>query len=55
MICDEVERWDRGGRLHREGTYVYVGLIHVVIKQKLTQHHKAIILFFFPKGRIGTT
>ena len=50
MICDEVEGWVRGGRLHREGTYVYVGLVHVVLKQKLTQHHKAIILlFFFPK------
>ena len=26
------------------GTYVYVWLIHFVIKQKLTHHYKAIIL-----------
>ena len=37
-----------GGREMQEGrdmgTYVYVELIHFVIKQKLTHHCKAIIL-----------
>ena len=27
-----------GGRLKREGTYVYLQLIHVVVWQQLTQH-----------------
>ena len=41
--------WDReGGRETQEGgdmgIYVYVWLIHFVIKQKLTHHCKAIIL-----------
>ena len=33
-----------GGRLKREGTYVYIQQIYVVVRQKLTQHCKAIIL-----------
>ena len=33
-----------GGRFKREGIYVYLWLIHVVIWQKPTQHCKAIIL-----------
>ena len=32
------------GWLKREGTYVHLGLIHVVVWQKPTQYHKAIIL-----------
>ena len=32
-----------GGRLTREGTRVYIQLIHTVVQQKLTQHCKAII------------
>ena len=41
MLCDHLEGWDReGGREMQEGrdmgTYVYVYLIHFVIKQKLT-------------------
>ena len=38
--------WGGGvkGRLRRDGTYVYLCLIHGVIQQKLTQHCKAIIL-----------
>ena len=32
------------GRLKREGTYIYLGLIHVDIWQKPTQYCKAIIL-----------
>ena len=33
-----------GSRLKREGIYVYIELIHVVVQQELTQHCKAIIL-----------
>ena len=41
MLCDHLEGWDReGGRETQEGgdmgIYVYVWLIHFVIKQKLT-------------------
>ena len=48
-LCDHLEGWDReGGRETQEGgdmgIYVYVWLIHFVIKRKLTQHRKAIIL-----------
>ena len=37
------EEWV-GGRLKREGIYVYLWLIHAVVQQKLTQHCKAVIL-----------
>ena len=46
-LCDNLEEWDAGrggGRFNREGTYVYLRLIHVVIWQKPAQHCKAIIL-----------
>ena len=33
-----------GGRFKREETYVYLWLIHVVVRQKPTQYCKAIIL-----------
>ena len=33
-----------GGRLKREGIYVYIQLIHLVVQQKLTPHCKVIIL-----------
>ena len=33
-----------GRRLQREGMYVYLRLVHVVVWQKPTQHCKAIIL-----------
>ena len=36
--------WDVGGRFKREGTYVYLWLIHVGAWQKPTQYCKAIIL-----------
>ena len=42
-----------GGRLKREGIYVYLQLIHVAVQQKLTQHWKAIILQLRKKGRKG--
>ena len=46
MLCDHLEGWDReGGREMQKGgdmgIYVYVELIHFVIKQKLTHHCKA--------------
>ena len=37
-------RWEMGGRCKREGTYVYLWLIHVDVWQKPTQYCKAIIL-----------
>ena len=48
MLCDDLEGWHgRGegmaGRLKRKGIYVYIQLIHFVVKQKLIQHCKAII------------
>ena len=33
-----------GGRLKKEGICVYLWLIHVVLRQKPTQHCKAILL-----------
>ena len=49
MLCDQLEGWDReGGRETQEGgdtgIYLYVQLIHFVIKQKLTHHCKSVIL-----------
>ena len=47
MLCDNLEGWDgvgRGGRFEREGTYVYLWLIHVGVWQRPTQHYKAVIL-----------
>ena len=54
MLCDNLEEWDGvegmavvvrvGGRFKREGTHVYLWLIHVDVSQKTTQHYKAIIL-----------
>ena len=49
MLCDHLEGWDREGRREAQeggdmGTYVYVELIHFVIKQKRTHHCKAIIV-----------
>jgi len=38
-----LEGWE-GERLKREGTYVYLELIHAVLQKKPTQHCKAIIL-----------
>ena len=52
MFCDDLEGWmvgGVGGRLQREGIYVYIELIHFVVQQKLTQHCKAIILQFKKK------
>ena len=46
-LCDNLEGWDvveLGGRFKREGTYVYLWLIHVDVWHKPTQYCKAIIL-----------
>ena len=45
VLCDNLERWDGvGDGFKREGTYVYLWLIHVNIWQKPTQYCKPIIL-----------
>ena len=49
MLCDRLKGGGReGGRERQEGgdmgIYVYLQLIHFVIKQKLTHHCEAIIL-----------
>ena len=49
MFYDNLEGWDREGEREMQeggdmGMYVYIKLIHFVIKQKLTHHCKAIIL-----------
>ena len=43
--------WGRemGGRVKREGTFVYLWLIHVEVGQKTTKFCKAIILQFKSK------
>ena len=53
MLCDDLEGWDGGveGRLKREGIYVSVWLIYVVVQQKIMQHCKAIIFQFKEKER----
>ena len=35
VLCDDLEGWDgrAGGRLKREGIYVYVQLIHDVVRR----------------------
>ena len=46
MFWDNPEGWAGVGvetRLKREGTHVYLWLIHPVVRQKPTQHYKAII------------
>ena len=37
---------EEGGRLKREGTYVYIQLIHAFVLQKLTQCCTTIIIQF---------
>ena len=44
MLCDNLEGWEMGGRLRREGTDAYLWLIHVDLWQRPTQYCKAIIL-----------
>ena len=40
------EMGSMGGRLEKEGIYIYLWLIHVFVQQKPTQHYKTIILQF---------
>ena len=47
MLCDNTEGGGAagvGGRLGREGTHVYLWLIHVDVWQKPAQHCKAVVL-----------
>ena len=46
MLCDDLDGWEMGigGRLEREGIYVYVKLICFAVEQKITQHCKATII-----------
>ena len=46
MLCGDLEGCGRGGKLEREGIYVYLQLGHVVVQQKPTQCFKPIILQF---------
>ena len=45
VLSDNLEGWDgeENGRFKREGTYVYLWLIHVDVWQKTTKFCKAII------------
>ena len=44
MLCDDPEGWvgEVGRMRKREGIYVYLELIPVVVQQNLTQHCKAL-------------
>ena len=56
MLCDDLSSWDGevGGRIKREGIYVYLYLIHIIVQQELTQQHgKAIILHLKKDGLIN--
>ena len=44
MLQDNLDGVRMRGRLKREGTYVYLWLMHTVVWQKVTQHCKALIL-----------
>ena len=45
VLCDNLKEWDGvGGRFDRQGTSVYLWLIHIHVWQEPTQHYKAIIL-----------
>ena len=44
VLCDDLPGGVRGGKFKREGTYVYLWLIHAVVWQNPTQHCDAIIL-----------
>jgi len=48
VLSDDPEGWNAGvrGRPKREGVYVYIRLIHLVVQQKLTQRWKTTILQF---------
>ena len=41
---DLLKRWEVGERFKREGTYVYLWLVHIDVWQKPTHYCEAIIL-----------
>ena len=45
VLCDDLDGERRGSK--REGTRVYIWLIHLTVQQKLIQHSKATIPQFF--------
>ena len=47
VLCEDLEGWDVGGRLQREGIYVHMQLIHTVTQQKPILYCKATIFQFF--------
>ena len=49
-LWDNLEGWEVGGKLKREGTYVYLWLIHVDVWQKPTQYCKAVIFQLINKN-----
>ena len=54
MLCDSLEVWGWGavGREPQEGGDVlYLWLIHTVVQQKPTQHHKATVLQLKSKNK----
>ena len=47
MLYEDLAGWAAelvGVQVEKEGIYVYLWLIHAVVRQKLTQHCEAIIL-----------
>ena len=52
MRYEDLEGGGRGREAQREGMYVHRQLIHFVIRQKLTQHWKVIILQFKKVNRV---
>ena len=57
MLCDNLEGWDGVGDergFGREGTYVYLWLIHVDVWWRPTQYCKAITLQFKKKEKKKT-
>ena len=52
LLCDDLEGWDGCGE--REGIYVYLQLIHVVVQQKIIQRGKPIMLLLKNKNSYCT-
>ena len=42
VLCEDLEGW-RGGRLRREGIYIHLYLIYVVVQKKPTKHFKTFV------------
>ena len=39
---DDLEGWDGGGRLKRDGLYIHTELIHFLVQQKLAHYEKSL-------------